>query len=224
MNMKRMGNKKAHVISSLYPLLWAAAVAVDDTNKVWEGEIGYTAYDGAGCKNPVAYGTTTKVIKMKDEGPLFCETDIVDNNTAYTKLDFNRCTTDDEGGIYFSLINCSDEACSICADDSSPEFTGYMTFNTARTMYNTVGSCFEYVGLTADEEQLATEGSAGDIMSTNDSTNAIVPSVFQTFDADTDLSNLYDGMSCLAIPVHSLIQTLNQLLLVELKGVFGQKE
>ena len=185
-----MGNK-THLISSLYPLLWAAAVAADATNDIWDGKIGYTAYDGAGCKNPVAHGFTTKVIKMKDEeGPLFCETDIVDNTTAYTKLNFSRCTTDEEGGIFFSLVQCSDEACSTCADDSSPEFTGYMTFNTARTMYNTVGSCFEYVGLTADEEQLATEGSVGDIMSTNDSTNAVVPSVFQTFDADTDLSNL----------------------------------
>ena len=69
-----------------------------------------------------------------------------------------------------------------------------MTFNTARKLYNNVGNCIDFVGVTIDEEQIATDGSAGAILSdTNTSSTAeaaMVPSVFQTFDTDTDLDIL----------------------------------
>jgi len=71
-----------------------------------------------------------------------------------------------------------------------------MTFNTARTLYNNVDSCFEYTGVTIDEEQTA-DSAVGDILSdTNtsstltDATAVVVPSVFQTFGTDTDLDTL----------------------------------
>ena len=92
--------------------------------------------------------------------------------------------------LSFNFISCNDALCSSCEDDWSPEFTGYMTFNTARILYNNVGSCFEYVGVTIDEEQTS-DSAVGDILSdTNSSTAATVPSVFQTFDTDTDLDTL----------------------------------
>lgn len=203
----------------------AGAIGVAEAEEaLWEGEIGHTAYIGdGGCGTkgsyvhsvvspggtPVAFpGNTTKIFKMELEESgggdsssdvsYFCERNIVGNASSHTRIDYTGCTMDGEGGIYFSLNKCSDELCSNCL--STPVFTGYMTFNAARVLYNNVGQCFEFVGLTVDEAQLATEESTvrdGDINST-----IIVPSVFQTFDADTNLSdlraywNLMFGNSC----------------------------
>lgn len=179
-----------------------STVAAEElSSSSWEGTLNYTAYNEQTCQNPIANGTTTKIFKMDiDDSKLpndisfFCETDIIGNNTVYTKLVFSGCNTENEGSISFSFISCEDEKCTTCEDDWSPEFTGYMTFNTAKTLYNNIGSCFDYVGVTVDTEQIETGGSSavGDILSdTNNSTAAaMVPSVFQTFDTDTDLDDL----------------------------------
>ena len=189
------------LLLTVLSLVSSGAAAEEDAS--WEGTLNYTAYNEETCQNPIANGTTTKIFKLDiDDSKLpndisfFCETDIIGNNTGYTKVVFSGCNTQDEGFLSFSFISCDDELCSSCEDDWSPEFTGYMTFNTARKLYNNVGSCIDFVGVTVDEEQIATDGSAGAILSdTNTSSTAeeeatMVPSVFQTFDTDTDLDTL----------------------------------
>ena len=177
----------------------SGAAAAEDA--LWEGNLISYAYASNQCQMPIANGTTTKIFKLDvDDSKLpnnisfFCETDIIGNATVYTKLVFSGCNTQDEGSISFNFISCDDDLCSSCEDDWSPEFTGYMTFNMARTLYNNVGSCFEYVGVTVDEEQIATDGSVGAILSDTNSSTAdaavVVPSIFQTFDIDTDLDTL----------------------------------
>jgi len=183
-------------------LLLVASGAAAAEEASWEGTLNYTAYNEETCQNPIANGTTTKIFKLDiDDSKLpndisfFCETDIIGNNTGYTKVVFSGCNTENEGFLSFSFISCDDELCSSCEDDWSPEFTGYMTFNTARKLYNNVGSCFEYVGVTIVEEQTA-DSAVGDILSdtntssTTDATAVVVPSVFQTFDIGTDLDTL----------------------------------
>jgi len=187
------------LLSCLSATSTVAAEEVSSSSS-WEGTLNYTAYASNQCQTPIATGTTTKIFKLDiDDSKLpndisfFCETDIIGNNTGYTKVVFSGCNTENEGFLSFSFISCDDELCSSCEDDWSPEFTGYMTFNTARKLYNNVGSCIDFVGVTVDEEQIATDGSAGAILSdTNTSTaeEAMVPSVFQTFDIGTDLNNL----------------------------------
>ena len=188
------------LLLTVLSLVASGAAAEEDAS--WEGTLNYTAYNEETCQNPIATGTTTKIFKLDiDDSKLpndisfFCETDIIGNNTGYTKVVFSGCNTENEGFLSFSFISCNDELCSSCEDDWSPEFTGYMTFNTARTLYNNVGSCIDFVGVTVDEEQIATDGSAGAILSdTNTSSTAeeetTVPSVFQTFDTDTELDTL----------------------------------
>jgi len=184
-------------------LLLVASGAAAAEEASWEGTLNYTAYNEETCQTSIATGTTTKLFKLDiDDSKLpndisfFCETDIIGNNTRYTKVVFSGCNTEDEGFLSFSFISCNDELCSSCEDDWSPEFTGYMTFNTARKLYNDVGSCIDFVGVTVDEEQIATDGSAGDILSdtntssTTDATAVVVPSVFQTFDIGTELDTL----------------------------------
>ena len=164
----------------------------------WEGNLTSYYYNTSQCQMPIANGTTTKIFKLDiDDSKLpndisfFCETDIIGNASVYTKVVYSGCNTQDEGSISFNFISCNDALCSTCEDDWSPEFTGYMTFNTARTLYNNVGSCFEYVGVTIDEEQTA-DSAVGDILSDTNSTAeaTMVPSVFQTFGTDTDLDIL----------------------------------
>ena len=191
-----------HILLMLLLLLVASGAAAEEvSSSSWEGTLNYTAYASNQCQTSIANGTTTKIFKLDiDDSKLpndisfFCETDIIGNNTGYTKVVFSGCNTEDEGSLSFSFISCNDELCSSCEDDWSPEFTGYMTFNTARKLYNNVGSCIDFVGVTIDEEQIATDGSAGAILSdTNTSSTAettTVPSVFQTFDIDTDLDTL----------------------------------
>ena len=180
-------------------LVATSTAAAEDV--LWEGNLISYAYASNQCQMPIANGTTTKIFKLDvDDSKLpnnisfFCETDIIGNATVYTKLVFSGCNTQDEGSISFNFISCDDDLCSSCEDDWSPEFTGYMTFNMARTLYNNVGSCFEYVGVTVDEEQIATDGSVGAILSDTNSSTAdaavVVPSIFQTFDIDTDLDTL----------------------------------
>lgn len=188
-----------HILLTLLLSLVARAVVAAEVAS-WEGNLTSYAYATNQCQTPIANGTTTKIFKLDiDDSKLpndisfFCETDIIGNATVYTKLVFSGCNTENEGSISFNFISCDDELCSSCEDDWSPEFTGYMTFNMARTLYNNVGSCFEYVGVTIDEEQTA-DSAVGAILSDTNSSTAdaavVVPSIFQTFDTDTDLENL----------------------------------
>jgi len=117
----------------------------------WEGTLNYTAYNEETCQNPIANGTTTKLFKMDDSK--FCETDIIGNNTMYTKLVFSGCNTENEGSISSKYISCNDALCSSCEDDIGPQSLQVnMTFNMARTLYNDVDSCFEYQALDTDTD------------------------------------------------------------------------
>jgi len=140
-----------HILLMLLLLLLVAsggAAAAEEAS--WEGTLNYTAYNEQDCQTSITNGTTTKIFKMDDSK--FCETDIIGNNTMYTKLVFSGCNNENEGSISSKYISCNDALCSSCEDIGPQSLQVNMTFNTARTLYNKVGSCFEYQAVDTDTD------------------------------------------------------------------------
>ena len=128
-----------------------AAASEEEVSTSWEGNLTSYYYNTTQCQTPIANGTTTKLFKMDDSK--FCETDISENTTVFTKVVLSDCNTDDEGSINFKYISCNDTLCSTCEDNDSPRnLQVNMTFNTARTLYNKVDSCFEYQAFDSDTD------------------------------------------------------------------------